>query len=81
MSIDPVIRFRLDIIAELLERSSERIQLLAHPTAAEYSQTILEIQAIIGRIDQLIAAAVVEQLPPVGKVYAPLPPIFSIDLR
>jgi hypothetical protein len=50
--------FLMNLIKELMERSSERILILKDPTSLQYDQTILEIQAITDRVNQLLAGMI-----------------------
>ncbi|WP_263379510.1 hypothetical protein [Granulicella paludicola] len=43
------------LIAELLNRSSERLQSLRDPQAAEYSRTLAEVEAIVARLKDLVS--------------------------
>jgi hypothetical protein len=44
---------RMDLIIELLERSSDRIEILKQSDSVEYRRTLWEVEAIIWRLNDL----------------------------
>jgi hypothetical protein len=63
MSIDSENTSRMELMVDLMKRSTERIQILTDPTADQYKQIMQEIEDVLGQLNELLVHLLPESLP------------------